>query len=111
MARENDRQRIRDAVNGGLVRRPALRAAPDQVLTYVLSDRQFFPHASIESAKFEKDFLEAALGRQIRMYKVWNTNRKRVHADMTLLRSEAEKLPKQTKFYKSLDRVLESAGF
>jgi len=99
------------AVQGGLYRENAKRAEPGQILTYVISDKELFPHATMQSAKAEKDFLEEVLDRRMRMYKVWNTNLKQVQADMTLLRNEAEKLPKQTKFYKLLDRVLDSAGF
>ena len=111
MKRIQDREKIENALANGLVRQEGQRAAPDQLMSYILSDRKFFSHATLESAKSEKDFLEVVLGRQIRIYKVLNVKRELLQNDMVLMRSEAEKLSKRTKFYKSLNRVLEGAGF
>ena len=111
MKRINSWKKIQKAIENGVVREQSKRAEPEQLLTYVLSDKKLFQHATIESAKSEKEFLQLALDRDIRIYKIWNVTRERLQNDMVLIRGEARKMSKRTNFYKALDRVLEGAGF
>lgn len=83
-----DQERIDKAMANGFIRKKGERAAPHQALAYVLSDKRFYRHANLSSAKAEKDFLQAALGRKLRIYKVWNADREAIEADMTLLRNK-----------------------
>jgi len=111
MTRIRDWQKIQTAVSQGLVREQTQAAEIDQVLTFVLSDKKFFHHASLSSAKAEKEFLQTALDKQMRIYKVWNVSSAEMQADLTLIRGEATKLSRSSNFYQALDRVLESAGY
>jgi len=111
MSRISDWQKIQSALANGLVREQGVPAELNQAMTFVLSDRKFFHHATLASAKAEKEFLQTALGKRIRLYKVWNTSRKNVQTDMSLIRTGAEQLSNQSEFYKALDRVLMSSGF
>lgn len=111
MSLKSDWQKKQAAVQAGIKRPEPIQAKPDQPLTYVLSDRKFFAHASLSSAKAEKEFLQAALDRPIKIYKVWNTQSIQINKDMTLIRRETEKLQASTSFYKALVRVLSGAGY
>jgi len=109
--RLKDREKINQAIANGLSRKIGEPAKPDQTLTYILSDKKFYHHANLISAKAEKEFLETALARQVRLYKVWNTNREYIEADMKLIRSELKNSSNWCGFQQAIDRILTGAGY
>lgn len=111
MNRKVDAEKIRLALELGVSRGVGVRANPDQPLTYVLSDKKFFHHANIASAKAEKEFLQASLGRKIRIYKVWNINRVSIETDMSLLRDILSHQSDWNDESHAIDRLLTGAGF
>ena len=106
-----DWKKINQAIEGGAVRKIGERAGPDQVLAYILSDKKFFHHANLRSAKAEKEFLQGALGKQMRIYKVWNVSRKGIITDMELLRSDLNKSKNWGDTQQAIDRILSGAGY
>jgi len=106
-----DWQKIQAAIKQGLVREQGVAAEIDQPLTFILSDRKFFHHASLESAKAEKEFLQTALGKRIRLYKVWNTTSDQIKTDMGIIRKELKQESNGSSFFLAIDRVLTGAGF
>ena len=111
MNRIKDAEKIEEALAGGLVRLNGEKAPPDQPLTYILSDKKFYHHANLDSAKAEKEFLETALGRRMRIYKIWNANREIIEADMKLLRTALNNSLNWNKHDEAVDRILSGAGY
>lgn len=108
---KKDTEKIEDALANGLIRLDGEKAPPDQPLTYILSDKKFYHHANLESAKAEKEFLESALGRRMRIYKIWNANREITENDMKLLRTELNNSLDWNKHDEAVDRILNGAGY
>lgn len=102
---------IKLAIENGVYRAEGVKAEPDQSLTYILSERRYFHHANLESAKAEKYFLQAALGRSMSLYKVWNVNRETLEADLKLLRSKLDKETEWDDENHAVDRILTGAGY
>lgn len=111
MDRIIEKELVETALANGITRKEGVRAYPGQPLTYILTDKMFYHHANIASAKAEKEFLQIALHKNIRIYKVWNMSGEAIEADMTLIRNEAEKLPTKAGFYEALNRMLLGAGY
>lgn len=111
MPRANDYQKIKNALENGYDRKIGKRAHVSQTLTYVISDKKFFHHANIYSANAEKAFLEFALGREMRMYKVWNVKSDSAVADMKFLRYTLNNCANWNDNQIVMDRVLRSAGY
>jgi len=55
--------------------------------------------------------LQTALGREIRIYKVWNSGQEVISSDMKLLRAELSGVSEGGKFQSALDRILCGAGY
>ena len=104
-------QKIQDAVATGIERKEGVRAEPGQPLTFILSDRKFYHHATLESAKAEKEFLQATLDKEMRIYKVWNARREMIDSDMKLLRKTLSNLTEWNDTQKAIDRILSGAGY
>ena len=111
MNRAKQWRKIQEAIETGLERKEGVRAEPGQPLTFILSDKKFYHHATLESAKAEKEFLQAALSKEMRIYKVWNTKREMVESDMKLLRNTLSNLPNWDDTQKAMDRILSGAGY
>lgn len=111
MGKYKDWEKIEIALKSGLVRKPGIKANPNQVLSYILSDKKFFHHATLESAKAEKEFLQKALQRDLKIYKVWNSKREMIESDMRHLRSELDRQSKWNDLHAAIDRVLVGAGY
>lgn len=106
-----DKEKIEKALQDGLVRKETIKAGENQTLTYILSDKKFCHHATLESAKAERAFLKAALKRNLRIYRVWRSSPEIVDADFLNLRLELAKLPEWNDMHAALDRVLIGAGY
>lgn len=106
-----EQKNIAKALTDGVVRRERVQAKPDQLLTYILSRHKQFHHATLESASNERYFLQAALGRRVRIFKIWNVGRKQIKDDFYLLRAMLDETEHWDPAYHALDRVLKGAGF
>jgi len=111
MGNYKDWQKIRIAQEAGLVRAEGVKAEPNQILTYILSDKKFYHHATLESAKAEKEFLQAALQRDLKIYKVWNSKREMIDSDMRKLRHELSGISEWNDTQAAIDRILVGAGY
>jgi len=100
---------IKTAIENGVHRAEGVKAEPS--LTYILSERRYFHHANMESAKAEKYFLQAALGRSMSLYKVWNVNRETLEEDLKLLRAKLDKKTDWDDENHAIDRLLIGAGY
>lgn len=106
-----DWTKINQAIEGGAVRQIGERAGPEQVLAYILSEKKFYHHATLRSAKAEKEFLQTALGKKMRIYKVWNASRKSIISDMELLRTNLNDFQNWGDAQHAIDRILSGAGY
>ena len=106
-----DWDKINTAIGAGVIRQAGERAGPDQMLAYILSDKKFYHHATLRSAKAEKEFLQTALGKKMRIYKVWNASRESIVSDMELLRSDLNNFQNWGAVQHAIDRVLSGAGY
>lgn len=106
-----DWEKINQAIKDGAVRKMGERAGSDQFLAYILSDKKFYHHANLNSAKAEKEFLQTALGKKMRIYKVWNCSRKSIISDMELLRNELKNFQNWGETQHAIDRILIGAGY
>jgi len=111
MGTDNNWIKIQQALENGIVRKQGVKADSCQSLTYILSDKKFFHHATLESAKAEKEFLQAALERELRIYKVWNSSRELIDNDMRYLRHELSVLSEWSDTQAALNRILVGAGY
>lgn len=111
MNRKNYSEKIAHALANGLARAPGQKADPGQALTFILSDKRYFHHATMNSAKAEKRFLEQALGKKIQLYKVWNIQRTALEKDMMMLRAELSKESNWNAVHKAIDRLVCGAGY
>ena len=102
---------INKAIKAGIVRPKKVQATSDQILTYVLVEHRPFHHATIDSAKGEKYFMQAALGKRIRMMKVWNIGSEAIKNDMLLLRGMLDETEYWDPAFEALNRLLEGAGY
>lgn len=102
---------IKLAIENGVHRAEGVKAETDQALTYILSERRYFHHANMESAKAEKYFLQAALGRSMSLYKVWNVNRETLEEDLKLLRAKLDEKTDWDDENQAIDRLLIGAGY
>lgn len=104
-------RQIEEAIASGIIRKPGERAAPNQTLTYILSDKKYFHHANLRSAKSEKEFLETVLGKDLKLYKVWNISRETAEADFKLIRSKLSSLSSWDVTFEAVDRIIAGAGY
>lgn len=111
MRKKEDAEKIRLALANGLKRVAGVKAAAEQSLTFIISEKQYFHHANLESARVEKEFLQEALGKNLKIYKVWNVSRETLDADLKMLRSELDKIPEWDSINQAVDRVLCGAGY
>ena len=111
MNTKKNAEKIKLALERGIHRAAGVKAEPNQSLTYILSERKYYHHANLESAKAEKDFLQIALGRDMLLYKVWNVGRQTLEADLKLLRAELDKKTKWDTAHRAIDRLLIGAGY
>lgn len=108
---EIDKENISKALAHGIVRKDYVRAKPGQLLTYIISRHRNFHHATLESASDERYFLQAAFGRKVRIYKIWNVGRQEIKDDFHMLRAMLDETEHWDPAYESLDRILKGAGF
>jgi len=111
MNTKKNAEKIKLALERGVPRAAGVKADPDQSLTYILSERKYYHHANLESAKAEKDFLQVALGRNMSLYKVWNVGRETLEADLKLLRAELDKKSEWDAENQAINRLLIGAGY
>ena len=108
---EREKEQIEKALKNGIERPDSIEAPPEQSLAYILVAQKYFKHATLESASTERYFLQAALGKRLRIYKVWHTDRQAIKDDMSLLRGMLSENDDWDPAYDTLDRVLKGAGF
>ena len=108
---EIDNRNMQKAIADGIQRPEKVRAFSDQILTFVLAKNWKFHHGTLESASKERYFLQAALGRKVRIFKIWNTGRKQVQDDMSLLRGMLSETESWDPAFEALDRILKGAGY
>ncbi|GEM_PF-6147791 len=106
-----DKRNIEKARADGIQRKECIRAKPGQLLTYILSRHKTFHHATLESASDERYFLQAALGRKVRIHKIWNVGRQEVRDDFYMLRAMLDETENWDPAFECLDRILKGAGF
>ena len=102
---------IENAIKAGIKRSRPVEASNNQILSYMLIEFKPFHHATLESASAERYFLQAALGKRIRMIKVWNTGRQAIQDDMCMLRAMLDETENWDPAFEALDRVLTGAGY
>ena len=100
-----EQKNIAKALTDGVVRQERVQAEPDQLLTYILARHKQFHHATLESASNERYFLQAALGRRVRIFKIWNVGRKQIKNDFYMLRAMLDETEHWDPAYNALDRV------
>ncbi|MDB2439466.1 hypothetical protein N9W89_12190 [Hellea sp.] len=103
--------KIEKALADGISRPVSVKAEYNQSLTYILSKSKLFHHATLESASAEKYFLQAALGRKLRIYKIWNVGRDEVKDDLYMLIAMLDETEVWDPAFEALDRVMKGAGF
>ncbi len=108
---EKDNILIQKALTAGIERPEWQRAKLGQSLTYILSRSSHFHHGNIKSASAERYFLQAALGRKIRIFKIWNIGRTAIKDDLSLLRGMLDETEHWDPAFEALDRILQGAGF
>ena len=108
---EIDNRNVQKALAAGIKRPENVRAFQGQILTFVLARKWRFHHGTLESASQERYFFQAALGRKVKIYKIWNTGRQQVQDDMSLLRGMLSETESWDPAYEALDRILKGAGF
>lgn len=108
---EIDKENITKAVADGVLRKDRNPAKPGQLLTYVISRHKNFHHATLESASDERYFLQAAFGRKVRIYKIWNVGRQQIKDDFYMLRAMLDETEHWDPANECLDRILKGAGF
>lgn len=106
-----EQQNIAKALIDGVERKERIEAKPEQLLTYVLVRHKLFHHATLEGASNERYFLQAALGRKIRIYKIWNVGRKQIKNDFHILRAMLDESKDWDPAFEALNRILKGAGF
>jgi len=111
MSQKENQQKINQALSNGLKRVAGVKAEAGQPLTYILSEKKYFHHANLDSAKVEKEFLQEALGKKLQIYKIWNVSRETLDADLKMLRSELDKQPDWDAINQAVDRILCGAGY
>jgi len=111
VSRKENQQKINLALSNGLKRVAGVKAEAGQPLTYILSEKKYFHHANLDSAKVEKEFLQEALGKKLQIYKIWNVSRETLDADLKMLRSELNKNTEWDLINQAVDRVLCGAGY
>ena len=111
MDRKTERELVETALANGIMRKEGEKAYPGQPLTYILTDKAFYHHANFASAKAEKELLQAALHKNIRIYKVLNISGETIEADMKYLRGELNKNSNWSTSEETIDRLLTGAGY
>jgi len=109
--RKDNEEKIQLALAKGLPRVAGVKAGAEQSLTYIISEKKYFHHANLDSAKIEKDFLQEALGKKLQIYKIWNIDRESLKADLRMLRGELDKQANWSPIELAIDRVLCGAGY
>jgi len=108
---EIEKNNIAKALADGVVREDRVKAEQDQLLTYILVRHKQFHHATIESASNERYFLQAALGRRVRIFKIWNVGRKQIQHDFYMTRAMLDETEHWDPALHAIDRILKGAGF
>ena len=111
MSRKKNDEKIQLALANGLPRVAGVKASAEQSLTYIISEKKYFHHANLESARVEKEFLQEALGKKMQIYKIWNVSRTVLDADLKMLRNELNKQPDWDPINQAVDRILCGAGY
>ena len=104
-------QMFEKALEAGIPRPKSVKASEDQALTFILLEFKPFHHATLESARAERYFLQAALCKPVRIMKVWNKGRQSINEDMLLLRGRLAETPHWDESDEALDSVLKGAGY
>ena len=111
MSRKKNDEKIRLALAKGLPRSAGVKASAEQSLTFIISEKKYFHHANLESAKVEKDFLQEALGKKMQIYKIWNVSREALDTDLKMLRNELDNQSDWNLISQAVDRILCGAGY
>jgi len=106
-----EQKNIAKALADGVVREERVQAEPDQLLTYILARHKQFHHATLESASNERYFLQTALGRRVRIFKIWNVGRKQIQHDFYMTRAMLDETEHWDPALHAIDRILKGAGF
>ena len=111
MSRKKNDEKIQLALANGLPRAAGVKAGAKQSLTYIISEKKYFHHANLDSAKIEKEFLQEALGKKLQIYKIWNIDRESLEADLKMLRNELDNQSDWNSINQAVDRILCGAGY